>query len=152
MSHHSCLCAPSLRCLSCLGEYGFNLIRILSFPSCLLKSRDEIFLRGENCHSPGKKRRKKMKIPRQAPPVSPSTLSFPCSARRRGRTRRRRRRPFSGHVPAIVVFRAALHSSPHSLLIRARPPRFPANPSSFLPPLPPPELPCRHRFAALGEP
>ena len=71
--HHPCLCASSLRCLSCLGEYGLNLVRVLSFPSCLPKSRDEIFLRGESCHSPRKKK-KENKNPTLGPPVC---LPFP---------------------------------------------------------------------------
>ena len=102
MSHHSCLCAPSLRCLSCLGEYGLSLVRVSSFPTCLLKSQDEIFLRGESCHSPEKKKRKKIKIPHRAPPVSLS-LSSLCSARGAPRARvARRRRPTSCIAPRAV--------------------------------------------------
>ena len=49
----------SLRCLSGLGEYGLNQVRILSFPSCLPKSRDEIFLRGGELSQPRKKKEKR---------------------------------------------------------------------------------------------
>jgi len=53
LSPHPCSCTSILGCVTCLGEYGLNLVQVLSFPSCLPKSRDEIFLRGgENCHDP----------------------------------------------------------------------------------------------------
>ena len=118
--HHPCLCASSLRCLSCLGEYGLNLFRVLSFPSCLSKSRDEIFLRGGDCHNPGKKKRKENKNPVRAPPVSLPSPSPPlfCSAPRHAS-------PVAGqprlpcHAPAIPGFRAAPSLFPRSLSLSA---------------------------------
>ena len=129
MSHHSCLCAPSLRCLSCLGEYGLNLVQVLSFPFCLPKSRDEIFLRRGELSQPRKKK-KKEKNPTPGPPVS---LPFPhfslfCSAPHRTR---RRRRPFSRHVPVILVPRARPY--PHR---RRQPYPPPLSCSPFPPRLP----------------
>src|SRR6185369_12448149 len=105
--HHPCLCASSLKCLSCLGEYGLNLVRVLSFPSCLPKSRDEIFLRGGDCHNPRKKKRKRKRKSPAGPTCQPP-FPFPCSVRRRAR----HASPVAGqlrlpcHVPAIVVSRA----------------------------------------------
>src|SRR6185312_7258202 len=115
MSHHSCLCAPSLRCLSCLGEYGINQVRVLSFPSCLPKSRDEIFLRGGHCHNPGKKRGKENKNPTGPhSSVSPSPSLCFCLAARRG-TRRRRPTPTRAGHP-----RPPCHARPPLALILPR--------------------------------
>ena len=140
MSHHSCLCAPSLRCLSCLGEYGLNLVRVLFCPSCLPKSRDEIFLRGRDCHDPGKKKKRKRKS-RPGPTCQPLTLlllCFPPRAAARVVVGVHPRLP--RHVPVIVESRAA-----PSLFPRPSPyPRQgrPRSPSTLtlalpLPPLPP---------------
>ena len=73
-----------------------------------------------------RKKRKKKKNP--AGPHLSAALPLPlfCSARR-GPTRRRRRRPFSGHVPAILVRRAQ-----PSLLSRPYPrPADPVSPQTL---------------------
>ena len=89
------------------------------------------------CHSPEKKKEKKMKIaagPTCQPPFSLSLFSF----ERRGT--RRRRRPSSGHVPAILASHASLSARPPapSPLSLPCPTGFPPQTLALpLPPLPP---------------
>ena len=104
------------------------------------------------CHSPKKKKgkRKKNRARAHLSAPLPSPLSVSLAARR---TRRRRPAlPRAGH-PRLPCHR---FTPPLALILHddaaASSSFLPANPSSLLPPLPPPELRRPPRFVASGEP
>jgi hypothetical protein len=133
-TRHPCFHTSVLRCLPCLGEYGLNLVRVLSFPFCLPKSRDEIFLRGGDCHTPEKKREKENENPRRAHLSAASSLPLSVSSAPPARVARRR--PSSASAPRAGHRREPCRpftlSSPFSL---SAPGPFPFPASNPSPPL-----------------